>query len=81
MREGCKPDGTLGERAPYVESPTGATLQTEQREIRAVELRRYDHFVGRPCRALSLLMKATQGLVAPTGLRTLGSRGIAPIGA
>ena len=81
MREGCKPDGTLGQRAPYVESPTGAALQTKQSEIGAVPLRRYNCFGGRPCRALYFLMKATQGLVALTGLRTLGSGGIALIGA
>ena len=35
---------------------------------------------GRPYRALSLLPHLTQGLVALTGLRTLGFEGVAPLG-
>ena len=35
---------------------------------------------GRPCRALSFWLQFTQGLVALTGLRTLGFDGIAPLG-
>ena len=45
-----------------------------------VLLRRHDHLVDRPCRALFLLPLTTQGLVALAGLRTLGFEGGAPLG-
>ena len=35
---------------------------------------------GRPARALLFLLRLTQGLVALSGLRTLGLEGVAPVG-
>ena len=80
VRERCKRDGALGQAYSCVKSPTGATLRTGRSEYAAEQLRFNYAFEGCPCRALFLVIPATQGLVALAGLRTLGFGGVAPLG-